>query len=123
MAQRIVVLQVKVLTNQSGYVESINAIEIGLVGVLLGAGRKTVDESVDFPSGVEIHASPGMFVKEGDHLATIFTERSTVLENAAKQVQSAFSFTANKPIMSPLVTHFVTKDSIVDFDQSVLGGN
>lgn len=119
----LLISQVKVSTTQSGYIESIDSMEIGLVGVLLGAGRKTVDESVDFSSGVEIHARPGMYVKEGDHLATIYTERSAVLESAVKQVRSAFFFSTEKPVILPLVTHFITKDSVEDFDQSVLKGN
>ncbi|KAL7483921.1 hypothetical protein ACHAW6_009566 [Cyclotella cf. meneghiniana] len=112
----------KVYSNQSGWIVSIDSMEIGLIGVLLGAGRKTVEESVDFSSGVEFHVRPGMHVCDGDHLATIYTERSTVLENAVQRVRSAFSFSNHGEMVAlpPLVTHFLTKDSIEPFDDNVL---
>jgi pyrimidine-nucleoside phosphorylase len=98
--------------------------EIGLIGVLLGAGRKTVEESVNFSSGVEFCARPGMQVKEGDHLATIYTERAAVLESTVQRVQSAFTISYNdkEPMLPVLVTHFITKDSVEEFDQNVFGG-
>ena len=108
-------------STQSGWIASIDSMEIGLIGVLLGAGRKTVEESVDFCSGVEFHVRPGIHVRDGDHLATIYTERSAVLENSVHRVRSAFSFSndGEKVALPPLVTHFLTKDSIELFDNDV----
>jgi thymidine phosphorylase len=113
----------KVHATQSGWVESIDSMEIGLIGVLLGAGRKTTDESVDFSSGVEFHARPGMEVKEGDLLATIYTDRAAVLESAAKRVQSTYAFSVNEPVLPSLITHFINKDTVEKFDQSVFVGH
>lgn len=106
---------------QSGWITSIDSMEVGLTGVLLGAGRKTVEEAVDFSSGMEFHARPGMNVEKGDHLATIYTDRSAVLESAVQRVQSAFMFSSDweKAELPPMVSHFITKDSIEEFDQSV----
>lgn len=114
---------VNVLSTQCGWVESINSMEIGLIGVLLGAGRKTVDEAVDFSSGVEIYSRPGMQVKECDVLATIYTERAAVLEIAVKRVQSAYAFSLEKPELPPLVTHFINKNSVQKFEQVASSGS
>jgi pyrimidine-nucleoside phosphorylase len=112
-----------VYASQSGWVESIDSMEIGLIGVLLGAGRKTTDESVDFSSGMEFHARPGMKVKKGDLLATVYTERAAVLEGAVEQVQSTYTFSVDKPALSSLITHFINKDAVEEFDQSVFVGH
>eukprot|EP00804_Cyclotella_cryptica_P009621 CCRYP_006308-RB/>CCRYP_006308-RB protein AED:0.05 eAED:0.05 QI:294/1/1/1/1/1/3/74/489 len=110
----------RVYSTQSGWITSIDSMEIGLIGVLLGAGRQTVEESVDFCSGVEFHVRPGMHVHHGDHLATIHTERSAILENAVRRVRSAFTFSTEREKLPLLVTHFLTKESIEHFDDNVL---
>lgn len=94
--------------------------EIGLVSVLLGAGRNTVDEAVDFSSGVMFHKRPGMLVEKGDVLATVYTERQAVLENSVLRVKHAFAFSDSRVSLLHLITHFVTKDSVEDFDQSII---
>lgn len=106
---------------RSGWIKSIDSMEVGLTGVLLGAGRKTVEEAVDFSSGIEFHARPGMHVEKGEHLATIYTERSAVLESAVQLVQSTFMFSGDgeNTELPSMVTHFITKNSVEEFDQSV----
>ena len=111
----------KVYANQSGWIMSIDSMEIGLVGVLVGAGRKTVEESVDFSAGVEFHARIGMEIKEGDHLATVYTERAEVLKSAVQRVHAAFAFSVFKPKSCAMITHFITKDSVEKFNLSACG--
>ena len=52
----------KVISPQQGFIESIDSMEIGLTGVLIGAGRKSVEESVDFSAGILFKKKSGMFV-------------------------------------------------------------
>ena len=94
--------------------------EIGLVGVLLGAGRKTVEESVDFSAGVRFHKKTGMFVRQGDILAEVYTERDCVLDNAVQRVVEAFSFSEEVVEIPSLITNIVTKNGVEPFDQSIL---
>ena len=110
----------KVISPQQGYIESINSMEIGLTGVLIGAGRKSVEESVDFSAGILFKKKSGMFVNEGDVLAEIYTERDDVLDNAVQRVLDAFSFSDKAVDMPSLITNFLTKDGVEDFDQSLL---
>lgn len=98
--------------------------EIGLTGVLLGAGRKSVEESVDFTAGILFHKKAGMSVQKGDVLAEVHTERDgEVLEHAVQRVLEAFSFSEERESMPPLIVNFVTKDGVEDFDQSILTDN
>ena len=94
--------------------------EIGLVGVLLGAGRKTVEESVDFAAGVQFYLKTGMFVREGDILATVYTERETVLDSAVERVRGAFGFSDDKVEIRSSITNIVTKNGAELFDQLIL---
>jgi len=112
-----------VVSPRAGYVSSVDSMEIGLVGVLLGAGRRTVDESVDFAAGVRFRKKAGMFVQEGDVLAEVYTEREWALEDAEKRVLGAFSFSDAAVAVPPLITNFVTKDGVEPFDQSTLAND
>mmetsp|Transcript_15799 Transcript_15799/g.26978 ORF Transcript_15799/g.26978 Transcript_15799/m.26978 type:complete len:502 (-) Transcript_15799:206-1711(-) len=110
----------QVISPRTGYISCIDSMEIGLVGVLLGAGRKTVEESVDFSAGILFHKKAGMFVHEGDILADVYTERSAILENAVQRVLGAFSFSEEAVEVPSLITNIVTKDGVEPFDQSIL---
>lgn len=96
--------------------------EIGQVGVLLGAGRKHVEESVDFSAGIIFYKKAGMSVREGDPLAEVYTDRENgVLENAVQRVLEAFTFSEERVQVPPLIANFVTKDCVEEFDQSIIG--
>jgi pyrimidine-nucleoside phosphorylase len=113
--------QSNAISPQSGYILSIDSLEIGLTGVLIGAGRKSVEESVDFSAGILFKAKAGKFVNEGDVLAEIYSERSgEVMENAAQRVLKAVTFSEKPPVKVPLITHLVTKNGSTEFDQSNL---
>ena len=113
--------QSNAISPQSGYILSIDSLEIGLTGVLIGAGRKSVEESVDFSAGILFKAKAGKFVNEGDVLAEIYSERSgEVMENAAQRVLKAVTFSEKPPVIAPLITHLVTKNGSTEFDQSNL---
>mmetsp|Transcript_20958 Transcript_20958/g.37853 ORF Transcript_20958/g.37853 Transcript_20958/m.37853 type:complete len:507 (-) Transcript_20958:217-1737(-) len=110
----------RVVSPRTGCISSIDSMEIGLVGVLLGAGRKTVEESVHFCAGVRFHKKAGMFVRQGDILAEVYTERDCVLDNAVQRVLEAFSFSEEVVEIPSLITNIVTKNGVEPFDQSIL---
>ncbi|KAL7466869.1 hypothetical protein ACHAXS_007143 [Conticribra weissflogii] len=113
-------VQSKVISPKSCFISSIDALEIGIVGVLIGAGRKSVEESVDFSAGISFHVRPGQYVENGHVLATIYTERSAVLANATKSVLNAFGFSDEAVTMPPLIANIVTTDGVREFDHSLL---
>ena len=106
---------------QTGYLTSINSLEIGLVGVKIGAGRETVDQNVEPTAGILFYKKPGMNVVEGEVLATIYTDRGEdVAANAVQRVLDSFAFSDEQTIdLPPLITNFVTNEGIEDFDHSI----
>ena len=114
-------LSAKVVSSNTGFVKSIDSLKIGLIGVLIGAGRKSVSESVDFCAGVLLKKKTGMAVNKGDVLAEVYTDRDEeILHNATKQVFEAYAFSDESVELPPLITNFVTKDGVKDFDLSIL---
>jgi len=109
----------QVKSSQTGYLASINALTVGLVGVNIGAGRKTVDDPIDKTAGILFRKRPGMHVVEGDVLATVYTERGDQLANAVQRILDSCTFSDAQIELPPLITNFVTNGGVEDFDQSI----
>ena len=67
-----------------GCVATIDALEIGLVSVRLGAGREQQDHTIDNCAGIELHRKVGEGVAPGDALATLHSNRGAVSLDAAR---------------------------------------
>ncbi len=82
---------VSVITETPGYVRGIDALEIGLAAVSLGAGRSAVGDDVDPAVGIEIAAPIGSEVRRGDALAILHARDGESVEAAAGRVKGAFT--------------------------------
>jgi pyrimidine-nucleoside phosphorylase len=80
-----------------GYVTRVDALEIGLAAVALGAGRTRADQSVDPAVGVEIVAPRGAAVRRGDVLAKVFARTDMSGGKLAARVAAAFSVEETGP--------------------------
>ena len=64
-----------VVAQESGYITSINALEIGTISMHLGGGRATLDDVIDMSAGVILYKKVGDFVSKGDVLCELHTNR------------------------------------------------
>ena len=62
----------EVKSTRKGFVEEINAEEIGKLSCDLGAGRKSKDDKIDLQVGLVLNKKIGDSVNNGDKLATIY---------------------------------------------------
>src|SRR5260370_29759098 len=67
----VAVVQRPLLASSAGYVESIDALEVGLACLELGAGRARKEDKVDPAAGLEIEAPVGARCDLGDPLVTV----------------------------------------------------
>jgi pyrimidine-nucleoside phosphorylase len=82
---------------RSGYLAEINAREIGLTSVDLGAGRDKKDDPIDHAVGLVVHHKVGERVKRGGPLFTVHANDADKLERAIARVLAAHKFSA-KPV-------------------------
>ncbi|HET9955486.1 MAG TPA: thymidine phosphorylase [Polyangiaceae bacterium] len=82
--------QMLLKASEAGVVTEIDALELGLAAVELGAGRTRADQAVDPGAGIEILAPLGTRVRAGDALARIGAARTTLLDSAAARVSASF---------------------------------
>ncbi len=87
---------VPVVTERSGYVEKLDAQEIGKASMDLGAGRKKKEDSIDFSVGIVLEKKIGDKVENGDVLTYIHANDENLGNEIAKDVLNAYTIT-NQP--------------------------
>jgi pyrimidine-nucleoside phosphorylase len=84
--------------SRPGYVQAIDGLEVGLIGLDIGAGRKQRDDVIDPHAGIRIDAPRGAYVQAGDRLATVFHGRSAPASDAVLQrLHSTFTLGEEAP--------------------------
>lgn len=91
------------ISKQSGYVHQINAMELGLASMKLGAGRENKDSPIDYGAGIVLKKKVGDKVSHGDVLAELHMNNQNLEERAKLHLDNAFKIEYNLPIISPLI--------------------
>ncbi|MEE3342973.1 MAG: thymidine phosphorylase [Bacilli bacterium] len=60
---------------KEGYLNNIDALELGKLSMQLGAGRLSIDDKIDYTAGIVVHKNVGDLVKRGDILMTLYTKK------------------------------------------------
>ena len=100
--------QHEVLAPCDGYIESMNAEQIGLVSVLLGAGRETKEDAIDYSAGIILKKKVGEKVTAGEPLCVLYTNRESVIAEAEKRYLAALRFGAEEPAPEPLIYKIIS---------------
>lgn len=100
---------------QEGYISQIDAEKIGMVSLLLGAGREIKDSKIDFEAGVLFHKQVGDSFTKGEILATLYTQREETILPAEQMLLSAYTFQKEKPVPKPLLLATVTQEGVEYF--------
>lgn len=90
-------------SSDSGYVESIDAREIGFTSLMLGAGRMKVDDVIDPKAGLVFNKKIGDSVRSGETLCTVYTDKREVLESASQRLRQAFVIAKRTPAQPRLI--------------------
>lgn len=72
--------QIEVPSKQTGYIAKIEADDIGIAAMLLGAGRVTKESKIDLAVGLVLHKKVGDVVSKGESLVTIHSNNENVQE-------------------------------------------
>ncbi|MDY0234520.1 MAG: pyrimidine-nucleoside phosphorylase [Gudongella sp.] len=94
------------LASEDGYIEEIDAEAIGITAMLLGAGRRTKEDKIDYGAGITINKKIGNLVKKGDILCLLRTNLDEFNE-AIDRIQGAFVISDKKPETKPYIYHII----------------
>ena len=92
-----------VLCPADGYITGVDNEGYGVASLLLGAGRNTKEDVIDFAAGIRLVRKTGDAVRKGDVLATLYAEREVLFDAAEKRLLSATFIGAEKPPVRPLI--------------------
>ena len=82
---------IEIKSDNEGYIKTIDALEIGLGSCHLGGGRMKITDVIDMSAGIILNKKVGDFVKKGELLCTLHTNKDNV-DHIVEKVKKAFIF-------------------------------
>lgn len=88
---------------KDGYLTHCNASEVGNVSCILGAGRITKEDKIDSSAGIRVYKKLGDHVDTGEVMATLYTDKESILDEAEKRFLNAYEIDINKTEPGPVI--------------------
>ena len=99
-------------SERKGYISHMDTETIGIASSLLGAGRKTKEDSIDYSAGIKLIKKTGDYVKPTDVLCIMYADNEDLFAEAAKKFLSGLEFSDEKVNVGPLVLAKVSKEGV-----------
>ena len=96
-----------VTAKEEGYIVGVDTEGYGVASLLLGAGRNTKEDVIDFAAGIMLKAKTGDFVKVGDPIAVLYADKEGCFDSAETRLLAATRIGKEKPQEMPLVLDIV----------------
>lgn len=106
---------VEVKSPKNGYISKIEAEEVGMSAMILGAGRETKEDTLDMAVGIVLEKKVGEYVNKGDILAYIHYNKEDKFESARERFINSYEIVEEKVEPKKLIYGVVTKDEIKKF--------
>jgi pyrimidine-nucleoside phosphorylase len=109
-------VQVAIEAGRDGFVEAIDALEVGLSGAELGVGRIRKEDRVDPAAGFVIAAQVGARVRRGDPLVMVHARSPELVERVRARVAGAWRIVDHEVQRPPHVLARVDKNGVSGAD-------
>ena len=106
---------VEIKSPKTGYISKIEAEEVGISAMILGAGRETKEDELDLSAGIVLTKKVSDFVNEGETIAYMYYNKLDKIDSAKERFINAYNISDEKVEESKLVYGVVTKDKITKF--------
>lgn len=97
---------IDVVATESGFIESIDAENVGVAASILGAGRQTKDDEIDLAVGIILKKKVGDKVNKGDVLAVLEANTDSV-DDVVKRVQDSYHYGEDE-VHTKLIKRIIT---------------
>lgn len=87
---------IEVKSVKSGFVNSFDTEGVGITASMLGAGRMTKEDKIDYAAGITLKKKIGDEVKEGDILCILHTNKEDY-QDAYERILNSYHITDKKP--------------------------
>ena len=93
----------EVVSEKQGYITHVDTEGYGVSALVLGAGRNTKEDVIDFSAGIVLNKKTGDYVQKGDVIATLYTNKENAIKDAYLRLVSATEITDEKPAYKPII--------------------
>jgi len=97
---------VSIVAERSGYVRRIDSLRIGLCSMKLGAGRATMEDTIDMAAGILLQKKVGDQVRAGEVLCHCHTNKDDV-DAVFAEVRDAFELSDEPIEVAPIVHRYI----------------
>jgi pyrimidine-nucleoside phosphorylase len=105
--------KIEIESETAGYVQSIDALEVGMAAKILGAGRKTKDDPIDLSIGISLLKKVGDRVNAGEPLAIFHSDGDEEkIGPTKKKVLDAYKVAGSKVKPPRLFLARVSKEGV-----------
>lgn len=101
-----------IVAPKSGYITQMDTEACGVASSLLGAGRATKEDSIDYTAGIILKKKTGDFVEQNEIIAELYTSDETKFAAAEAKYCDAICIADEAPEKKPLIYARVTKEGI-----------
>ena len=100
----------EVFAQQSGYIQSIDAAQIGYCAMKLGAGREYKGQEIDLSAGIMLKCRVGDYIEKGQRIATIHSNDKNKVEKAKYTIKQSININQMKISPTQLILGIVDKN-------------
>lgn len=93
----------EIISPKEGYISSVDTEGYGIASLLLGAGRNTKEDVIDYSAGIILKKKTGDYVKKGDVLAVLYTDKQELFDSSEQKFLQSTHFGATPPEKRPLI--------------------
>jgi len=93
----------EVKSRVSGYIHTIDCEEVGIVSLLLGAGRQLKTDKVDYSAGIKFNYQVGDSISAGDTIATLYSSRVSDFSEVEDRLLKAILIDSKKVSVKSVV--------------------
>jgi pyrimidine-nucleoside phosphorylase len=96
-----------VCSKSRGYIQSMNAEAVGIASMILGAGRETMDSTIDHSAGIILKKKVGDYVNKGDVICTLCTSDEAVMKKVEDMFLDALEIGESPPAKRKMIREVI----------------
>lgn len=105
-------IEKEVISPYDGYITFMDTKECGIASCILGAGRETKEDVIDYSAGIVLKKKTGDKIKKGDVLAVLYGNKEEKIQPAEEQFLKALKVEDTEPETEKLIYARVTDDKV-----------
>lgn len=102
----------EVKSDEDGWITSVDTEHYGLASIILGAGRESKADTIDYSAGIILKAKTGDRVRKGQTFAVLYTSHESMARNAEDIIKKSVKISPSRPRKTPLIYARVDADKI-----------